>query len=239
MTPTYKVELIHINWRANKRRKGLICYVITFIYKEAHRPRFSLRTFQSLSYGAPVDDVPDGLEVLGLAVLVLQVVGVLPGVDTQQGDLVAGDGVLVGLGDDLQGAGLLVLDEPGPAAALDAGERGVDLGLQGAEGAEVLVDGGLELALGLAAAALAGRRQVLPEQAVVLVPAAVEVEERRDGGGADEVVLGLGLLEGLEGAVQAADVRRVVALVVQLHDLARDVGFERAVVILPSSASAN
>lgn len=99
--------------------------------------------FKSLGHGAPVDDLPDGAKVLGLAVLVLQVVGVLPGVDAEQGLEVAGDGVLVGAGDEAEGARRLVLDEPGPAGALDAGESGVGLLLEVAKGTKVLVDGGL------------------------------------------------------------------------------------------------
>lgn len=99
--------------------------------------------FETLSDGAPVDDVPDGAEVLDLAVLVLQVVGVLPGVNAHQGNKVAGNGVLVGAGDDAEGAGRLVLDEPGPAGALDASEGSVGLLLEVVERAEVLVDSGL------------------------------------------------------------------------------------------------
>jgi hypothetical protein len=68
---------------------------------------------------------------------------VLPGVDAEEGLKVAGDGVLVQAGDDTEGARGLVLDQPGPAGALDAGEGGVGLLLEGLEGAKVLVDGGL------------------------------------------------------------------------------------------------
>lgn len=100
---------------------------------------------EALGDGAPVDDVPDGAEVLGLAVLVLEVVGVLPGVDAEEGLVVAGDGVLVGAGDDGEVARGLVLDEPGPAGALDAGEGGVGLLLEVFKGAKVLLDGGLLL----------------------------------------------------------------------------------------------
>ena len=98
---------------------------------------------EALLHSLPVDNLPDGLEVLGLAVLVLEVVGVLPGVDAEEGLVVAGDGVLVGAGDDGEVARGLVLDEPGPAGALDAGEGGVGLLLEVFEGAEVLLDGGL------------------------------------------------------------------------------------------------
>lgn len=68
----------------------------------------------------------------------------LPGVDAQQGLEVARDGVLVRAGDEAERARGLVLDEPGPAGALDAGEGRVGLLLEGVERAEVFVDGGLQ-----------------------------------------------------------------------------------------------
>lgn len=68
----------------------------------------------------------------------------LPSVNAQEGNIGARDGVLVGTGRDAEGAALLVLDKPGPTAALDASEGSVHLLAEGLEGAEVLVDGGLE-----------------------------------------------------------------------------------------------
>lgn len=127
----------------------------------------------------------------------------LPGVDAQQGLKVAGDRVLVGAGDEGEVAGGLVLDDPGPAGALDASEGSVGLLLEVLKGAEVLVDGSLwqhslvsrmlrvredesykgkwvesyqELALGLTTTALAVGGEVLPEEGVVDVTTAVEVE---------------------------------------------------------------
>lgn len=88
-----------------------------------------------------------------------------------------------------------------------------------------------ELALGLAAAALGVGGEVFPEKGVVDVAAAVEVEEGRLGGGGAGVVLGQGLGQGLGGRVEAVDVGLVVLGVVQLHDLARNVGLEGAVVV--------
>ncbi len=91
-------------------------------------------------HGLPVDDIPDGVEVLGLAVLVLQVVGVLPGINAQQGDERAGNGVLVGTSHQSEGAALLVLHQPRPAASLDSGQRGVCLLAEGVDGSEIGVD---------------------------------------------------------------------------------------------------
>src|SRR5256714_2234242 len=63
--------------------------------------------------------------------------------------------------------------EDGPAAALDGGGGCGEVGLEGVEGAEVLVEGGGELAGGLVAA-VGG--EVLPEGGVVDVAAEVEGE---------------------------------------------------------------
>lgn len=79
----------------------------------------------------PVDDVPNSAEVLSLSVLVLQVVCVLPSVDTQQWDQVASNRVLIRTGHKRQSAGLLVLGQPRPAATLDASEGSVGLLLEG------------------------------------------------------------------------------------------------------------
>ena len=91
-----------------------------------------------------------------------------------------------------------------------------------------------QLALGLAAAALAMRGKVLPEQGVVDVTAAVEVQHGGLGGGGDAVVLGLGLADSLLSGVEAVDISLVVLRVMQLHDLAGDVRLECAVVVFIS-----
>ena len=64
----------------------------------------------------------------------------LPGIDAQQGDQGAADGVLVGPGDETEGAALLILHQPRPAAALDAGKSSVCLLAEGLERAEVGVN---------------------------------------------------------------------------------------------------
>jgi hypothetical protein len=186
---------------------------------------------KSLGDSAPVDDVPDGAEVLSLAVLVLEVVGVLPGVDTEEGLKVAGDGVLVRSSNDGQSASVLVLDEPGPAGALDAGEGSIGLLLESLEGAKVLVDGSQKLALGLTTTALAVGSKVLPEEGVVDVTTAVEVEKRSLSGSSLGVSLVVGLGDGVGSVVEASNVGLVVLGVVKLHDLARDVGLKSAIVV--------
>lgn len=77
-----------------------------------------------------------------------------------------------------------------------------------------------QLALGLAAAAVVLGGQVLPEEGVVQVATAVEVEQGSLGGSGLGVALGLSLSDGLDGRVVAVDVGLVVLGVVELHDLA-------------------
>ena len=105
---------------------------------------------------------------------------------------------------------------------------GGELGLELLEGAEGVLDGLGELALGLAAA-IGG--EVLPEDGVVGVAAQVEGEvllPQVDGG----QVAGLtGGGQGLQGGVGAGDVGGVVLVVVELHDLAGDVGLQGGVVV--------
>lgn len=67
----------------------------------------------------------------------------LPSVDAQQRRELAHDGILVGVGADEDLSRLGVLDEPRPAAALDAGEGGVELVSEGGEGAVRGLDCGL------------------------------------------------------------------------------------------------
>ena len=95
----------------------------------------------------------------------------LPGVDAEDGAELADDGVLVGVGLDADVAGLHVLHQPGPAGALDAGERGVELALQLLERAVGVVDLlGESAGWGLAAALGLGGK-VLPEEGVVDISA--------------------------------------------------------------------
>lgn len=182
----------------------------------------------------------------------------LPGVDSQKRLQVAGDGVLVGTSDETEVSGRLVLDKPGPARALDASEGSVGLLLEVFKRAEILLEGGLfarimlvsleyfiknrrggllcvisyqKLALGLTTAALAVGGEVLPEEGVVDVATAVEVQQRSLSGGGLGVAPGLGVTEGLDGSVEAVDVCLVVLGVVKLHDLAGDGGLERTVVV--------
>src|SRR6478609_374463 len=120
----------------------------------------------------PVRDVPRGLDVVGLHVEVVEVEGVLPHVELEQRHgALRGVRLLVEQLLDDEARADRVPAEHRPAGALDSGGRGGEVRLELLERAEVLIDRGLQLALGLTSAV---RRQVGPEDRVVDVTAEVE-----------------------------------------------------------------
>ena len=89
---------------------------------------------------APIDNLPQGLEVRGAAVLVVEVVGVFPDVEGEEGAEAVGDGVVgAGVLADGQGAGGIGL-EPHPPGAEEADALGDELLLEGLEGAPLGFD---------------------------------------------------------------------------------------------------
>src|SRR6266545_503888 len=175
----------------------------------------------------PVDDVPPGLDVLGAAVLVLEVVGVLPDVEPEQRHVAIHDRrVLVRKGLD-RDAGP-VPDQPRPTTA-EARDRSLrERLLELAEIADCLG----ERAVRLPAAV---RAHHLPEHAVVRVAADVvanggadvlrnDLDARQDV--LDRAAVPLGALERL---VRVVDVSLVVLVVVDAHRLLVDVRLERVV----------
>ncbi len=94
----------------------------------------------------PVDDLPQFGEVVGAAVLVVEVVGVLPDVEGEEGAEALGDGVAgAGLLDDGERA-VCGGGEPDPAGAEEAGALGGEVGLEGVEAAPLLRNAGGERA---------------------------------------------------------------------------------------------
>lgn len=136
------------------------------------------------------------------------------------------------VGADADLASLLVLDEPSPTAALDAGKSGVHLGLELAEATVGGVNGlGEGTGGGLTTTSALGGK-VLPEQRVVKVTTAVEVDGGLESDLGGNVALVLGFLELHNGVVVVGDVGVVVVLVVNLHDLTGDGGLQSTVVVL-------
>src|SRR5690606_31960389 len=101
----------------------------------------------------PVDQVPQLADVVGADVPVLQVVGVLPGVEDEQRDAAPADVavVVVDLLHD-QAPPEWLPGQDAPAGALDGGGGDGELLPERLEAAEVLVDGVGERAVGAVAA---------------------------------------------------------------------------------------
>lgn len=135
------------------------------------------------------------------------------------------------VGADANLTGLLVLDEPSPAAALDTSKSSVDLRLELVKTAKGVVDGSCESTRrGLTTTSVLGG-QVLPEERVVQVTTTVEVDGGLESNLSGNVALVLSLLELLNCGVVVVDVGVVVSLVVKLHDLTGDGRLQSTIVV--------
>lgn len=120
-----------------------------------------------------------------------------------------------------------LLDQPSPAAALNAQQRLAHGLLELVQAAPGLGDLGRQLGRGGGVRVWGGRRgEVLPEEGVVDMAAAVELDGGLEGDLGGHVVGGEGGGVGLEGVVEVGHVGLVVLAVVKLHDLGRDAGLE-------------
>src|SRR5882724_8980336 len=96
---------------------------------------------QTLVDLVPVHHVPPGFQVVRAAVLIFQIVGVLPNVVAKDRKFAVGNGiVLVGSRSDLKLTGFR-FNQPGPAAAELVYAGGLKLFLKCVEAAESFVDG--------------------------------------------------------------------------------------------------
>lgn len=123
---------------------------------------------EAVSDSLPVDNVPDGVEVVGADVLVLEVVGVLPNINSQKGNQSSGGlkRILVGRGGDLKALELLVVAQPTPSGALNSSSLGVELGDELVKRAPGLLNLLEKITRGLGDL-LVTRGQVLPKEGVV------------------------------------------------------------------------
>lgn len=154
-----------------------------------------------------------------------------PRIDTQQGLVPANDRVLVGIGLDGDVSCLSVLDQPGPTAALDSGESGVELLLQVFQASICALDGlGQFSGRRLTTTGILGS-QVSPEQSVVEVTTAMEVDQWLEGNLGSDVVVGFGSCVLVRSVVVGVHVRLVMLAVMKLHDLARNGRLESTIVI--------
>src|SRR5579884_2841418 len=118
----------------------------------------------------PVDDVPPVGEVLWAAVLILQVVGMLPDVIAHDGEEAFHQGTILVRGRSDRQLAIVIEDQPDPAGAETLRASIVKGRLELVEGAEGVLNGFREVAARLPAAMLL---HDLPEHRVVGVAAAI------------------------------------------------------------------
>ena len=100
----------------------------------------------------PIHQLPPGLKIVCPAVLVLEVIGVLPDVESEQGSEAFGEGIACVGALGYEELAVVVLGEPYPSGAEEA-DAGVDKGAaEVLEAAEVAVDGLAQLSFGHASA---------------------------------------------------------------------------------------
>ena len=173
----------------------------------------------------PVDNVPPVADVLGPAVLVLEVVRVLPDIESKDGehdllrDALHEGVVLVGSADELELVTGLVDADPDPAGSEHGTGGGLrlELLLHLVHGAEGLVDELLELGRGLGLGGLVGRGHLIPEEGVVVVSTSAVADGGSGLEGVGHQVEDGDLILALGGLVDVGDVRGVVLVVMDLH----------------------
>lgn len=88
------------------------------------------RLLESLLRRLPVHDIPNSAKVLRLAILVLQVVRVLPRINAQNGTELTHHGVLVRICLDLDRTSVGILYQPCPTRTLNPRQSSVELGFE-------------------------------------------------------------------------------------------------------------
>jgi hypothetical protein len=155
----------------------------------------------------------------------------LPRINPQNRPKLPNHRILIRIRPNLHTPRLHILHQPRPSTPLDARQRAIELLLERVQASIAIIDRlGQRAARGLTAARVL-RGQVLPEQGVIEVAAAVEVDQRLQSDLRGDVGFGLGLGDLLAEVVEGGYVGVVVVFVVEFHDFARDGGLEGAIVV--------
>ena len=166
----------------------------------------------------PVNDLPDTFDVIRTKILVLQVVRVLPDVDSQDGSKTGGHArVLVCRRRHRELSTSFVEAQPTPSRALNGDSRGGKLVLHRRKRSKVSLDHLQQFAL--RKRVVLWRREAFPEQCVVDVSATVEFDRRLHGNHGGVITLRFRLRVLLLSDVKVRHVRVVVLLMVNFHDL--------------------
>jgi len=174
-----------------------------------------------------VDDVPDRGEVVGFDVFVLEIERVLPNVDTDYRD-VGEQWILVRRRRNLELPRLSVTAEPSPPTTLYASGGRIKLLLERIDRAKVALKRGFQLAVFKLAATLLGGREIPPEEGVVDVASAVELERGLES---DPLARRRRLDVCLLCCIEAIYVGLMMLRMMERHDFGRDVGLQGIVSI--------
>src|SRR5258708_2316406 len=132
---------------------------------------------EAFFYFGPVDYVPPSADVIGAAVLVLQVVGVLPHVQAHHREFALHYGTVLVRGRDDVELARAIADQPGPAGSDACGRGRAQLLFELIEAAERALNGVRQRAA-RSSAGLGGHDG--PEHGMVDVPAAIVAHGRPD-----------------------------------------------------------
>src|SRR6266566_2068755 len=181
----------------------------------------------------PVDNIPPGIEVLRTAVLIFEVIGMLPHVVTQDRIETVRQGViLVGGGNDSEA--IATQNKPGPAGAKALHASIIECSLERIERAKLGIDRLCQITARLTAP-VGGH--ALPEQGMIEMAAAVIADGRTNilrklvKTTYDLFNRQRGKLMALQRTIQIGDVRVVVLVMMQLHRLGIDVRLKRVIVV--------
>mmetsp|Transcript_18970 Transcript_18970/g.52690 ORF Transcript_18970/g.52690 Transcript_18970/m.52690 type:complete len:212 (+) Transcript_18970:760-1395(+) len=155
----------------------------------------------------------------------------LPHIDAQERFQSSGglQRILVWTSGNINSACLWIVGQPSPTGTLHGHGGGAHLRLHGLEATEAFVDGGFQHSTRLDA--LRVGTEVLPEQTVVDVTAAVELERSLQSDGGADVAGRHGGVDLFDRGIEVADVGVVVLRVMDRHGLGRDGGFQGVVVV--------
>lgn len=187
---------------------------------------------QSCFDGIPIDNVPDGTDVFGSNVSVIDIVGMLPDINTQEWFESSGgfERILVGKSYDVDALCFGVIREPAPARSLNGNRLGRDFGDHVLIATESGVDGIRERSTSREGAGTHGC-QVFPEQGVVDVSTTVEFEGSLESNGSRDITRGHGRMNLFEGGVEVGNVGLVMLGVMECHGFGRNGRLESVVII--------
>lgn len=181
---------------------------------------------ESVLRSAPVEDLPDALHIRGLVIEVLQIISMFPHIHPKNRHLIR-NRILILRRNNLQLAPRSISHQPTPSTPLQPQKCSPKRLLELLDRPVLGLDGRLQDGGGLVDVRLGGGvgGQVLPEEGVVDVATAVELDLLLEVDELGDVVCGEGGGLGGEGGVEVGDIGLVVFLVVDFHDLFADDGF--------------